>query len=235
MHRFDNRDHAGRELARRLRRYRDCRGGIVVALPRGGVPVAYRIAAMLHLPLDVMPVRKLGIPGHEEVAMGAIAAGGLCITRAETIAALKIDPALADAVAYRELNEIDRQLSLYRCAQPPLRLQRRTVIVVDDGLATGATMTAAVKTIRNQHPERIVVAVPVGARLACAELAELADEVVCISMPVPFRAVGEAYADFRQTGDDEVIALLAQARSERRDTFSERRAVPRAAAGTPPP
>jgi putative phosphoribosyl transferase len=212
MKRFENRTHAGRLLARRLGKYRHQSGGLVLALPRGGVPVGFAIAQKLELPLDVIPVRKLGVPGREELAMGAIAEGGLCVTKSEVIAMFDIDSALVDAVAYRQLREIDRQVALYRAGQPPLVLQRRTVILVDDGLATGATMMAAVKTVRKQHPDRLVVAAPVGAVETCKEMEQFADEVVCLMTPEPFYAVGLAYDDFGQTSDDEVLDLLARAR-----------------------
>jgi putative phosphoribosyl transferase len=212
MKRFENRTHAGRLLAKRLSRYSHQQGGLVLALPRGGVPVAFAIAQRLELPLDVIPVRKLGVPGREELAMGAIAEGGLCVTKAEVISMFGIDSTLVDAVAYRELREIDRQAGLYRAGQPPLHLQRRTVILVDDGLATGATMMAAVKTVRKQHPDRLIVAVPVGAAETCKEMEQFADEVVCLSTPEPFYAVGQGYEDFGQTSDDEVLDLLARAR-----------------------
>jgi putative phosphoribosyl transferase len=212
MKRFDNRTHAGRLLAKRLNRYSHQPGGLVLALPRGGVPVAFCIAQRLELPLDVIPVRKLGVPGREELAMGAIAEGGLCVMKKEVIDSFGIEPALVDAVAYRQLREIDRQVALYRAGMPTLRLQRRTVILVDDGLATGATMMAAAKTVRKQHPDRLVIAVPVGAAETCIEMEQLADEVVCLMTPEPFHAVGMAYEDFGQTGDDEVLGLLARAR-----------------------
>jgi putative phosphoribosyl transferase len=212
MKRFENRTHAGRLLAKRLSRYSHQQRGLVLALPRGGVPVAFAIAQRLELPLDVIPVRKLGVPGHEELAMGAIAEGGLCVTKVEVISMFGIDSTLVDAVAYRELREIDRQAGLYRAGRPPLHLQRRTVILVDDGLATGATMMAAVKTIRKQHPDRLIIAVPVGSAETCKEMQQFADEVVCLLTPQPFYAVGQGYEDFGQTPDEEVLDLLAKAR-----------------------
>lgn len=225
MKRFENRTHAGRLLAKRLKKYSHQSGGLVLALPRGGVPVGFAIAQSLELPLDVIPVRKLGVPGREELAMGAIAEGGLCVTRSEVISMFGIEPTLVDAVAYRELREIDRQADLYRAGQPPLLLQRRTVILVDDGLATGATMMAAVKTVRKQHPDRLVVAVPVGSAETCNEMEQFADEVVCLETPEPFYAVGMAYDDFGQTPDEEVLDLLARAREwsepAHRDAISE--------------
>ena len=211
MERFENRTHAGQLLAKRLNKYSHQSDGLVLALPRGGVPVGFAIAQRLELPLDVIPVRKLGVPGREELAMGAIAEGGLCVTKAEVIEMFGIDSTLVDAVAYRELREIDRQATLYRAGKAPLHLRRRTVILVDDGLATGATMMAAVKTVRRQHPDRLIVAVPVGAEETCKEMEQFADEVVCLWMPKPFYAVGMAYENFGQTSDEEVLDLLAKA------------------------
>jgi putative phosphoribosyl transferase len=210
MKRFENRLQAGALLARRLAKYREQESTIVLALPRGGVPVAFSVAKKLALPFDVLPVRKLGIPGREETAMGAIAEGGLCVMKSEVLDMFRLDTALVDAVAYRELHEIERQSTLYRAHRPVPQLQRRTVILVDDGLATGATMMAAVKTVRKQHPARLVVAVPVGAPSSCTELLQYADDVVSLLMPRQFYAVSAYYQDFSQVSDDEVLDLLEQ-------------------------
>lgn len=212
MKRFENRLMAGALLARRLAKYRSNNEAVVLALPRGGVPVAFAVAKKLHLPLDVLPVRKLGVPGHEEFAMGAIADGGVCVTMDDVTHMLQLDAASIDAVANRELQEIERQTNLYRANQPPLQLQGRTVILVDDGLATGATMQVAVKTARKQLASRIVVAIPVGAQDSCSTMQQQADEVVCPLMPQDFRAVSLYYENFSQVSDQEVLDLLEQSR-----------------------
>ena len=207
---FRNRRHAGQVLARHLGAYAAQSGTIVLGLPRGGVPVAWEVARALRAPLDVAVVRKLGLPGHEEVAMGAIAAGG---GRVMTGAGADrvVSAAAVDAVVARETAELARREAVYRGGRPPPALAGRTVILVDDGLATGATMRAAVRAARLQAPARIVVAVPVAAQSSCAELHAEADEVVCAMTPVHFHAVGQWYDDFEATGDDEVRALLAAA------------------------
>jgi putative phosphoribosyl transferase len=210
MKRFENRLQAGTLLARRLAPYRQQSGAIVLALPRGGVPVAFAVARKLALPLDVLPVRKLGVPGREEFAMGAIAEGGMCVIKSEVIDMFQVDTSLIDAVAYREIHELERQAALFRAGLAPLQLQRRTVILIDDGLATGASMTAAVKTVRLQHPAKLVVAVPVAAPESCAELRKIADDVVALSQPRPFYAVSAYYEDFAQVPDAEVCDLLEQ-------------------------
>ena len=204
---YRDRAHAGAVLARQLERFRGDPGAIVVALPRGGVPVGGEIARELGLPLDVFVVRKLGVPGHEEYAMGAIASGGIRVTNPQT-AALQIAPDAIEAVARVEQRELERREKLYRGARPPLEVRGRTVILVDDGLATGASMRAAVLAMRRLAPARIVVAVPVGAPDACESLRSDADEVVCAKVPRPFGGVGSWYDDFRQTGDDDVRRAL---------------------------
>jgi predicted phosphoribosyltransferase len=206
---FRDRTDAGRLLAGELTRYADRRDVVVLALPRGGVPVAAEVARALHAPLDVFLVRKLGVPGHEELAMGAIATGGVRVLNDEVVAALEIPEQVIDEVAAEEQRELERRGCLYRGDRPPLPVRDRTVILVDDGLATGSTMRAAVAALRRQGPRRIVVAVPVGAHDTCAELADEADEVVCARTPRPFRAVGLWYDDFSQTTDEEVRSLLA--------------------------
>jgi predicted phosphoribosyltransferase len=186
---------------------------IVLGLPRGGVPVAFEIAHALHLPLDVFVVRKLGVPGQEELALGAIAGGGMVVLQSDVIAAFSIQQETIDAVVARERLEIERREAAYRDGRPSARLDGRTVILVDDGLATGATMTAAVRALR-PVARRVLVAVPVAALSTRDELRREADQVVCLETPEPFHAVGEFYRNFDQTSDAEVRALLAQARSE---------------------
>lgn len=205
---YDDRRNAGRHLARQLQKYAGRDDVIVLALPRGGVPVAYEVAEALGAPLDVFLVRKLGSPGHAELAMGAIASGGVRVINDDVVQALAVRPEQIDAAAARELVELERREREYTEGRPGVTLAARTVIVIDDGLATGSTMRAAVQAIRQQHPARIVVAVPVGAQDTCEDLQALADEVVCGRMPMPFSAVGQWYLDFRQTTDDEVRMLL---------------------------
>jgi putative phosphoribosyl transferase len=210
MH-FLDRAHAGQYLATKLMEYRGRADVIVLALPRGGVPVGVEIARDLHVPVDVFLVRKLGVPGHPELAMGAIASGGVRVLNAHLISELGIPPAAIEEVSIRELAELERRDRLYRGERPPPRLGGRIVILVDDGLATGATMEAAIEAARLHHPARVIVAAPVGAHDTCARLKRLADDVVCAATPEPFRAVGLWYDRFDQTSDDEVIDLLRQA------------------------
>jgi erythromycin esterase-like protein/adenine/guanine phosphoribosyltransferase-like PRPP-binding protein len=209
--RFRDRTDAGCQLAGRLMTYAGRSDVIVLGLPRGGIPVAHEIASRLKLPLDVFLVRKLGVPGHPELAMGAIAVGGIEVLSHSLVRELAIPNALIQRVAARERLELERRDSLYRANRPPAIVQHRTVILVDDGLATGASMEAAILALQPQAPGRIVVAVPVGARETCARLARMADEVVCLAMPEPFDAVGLWYEDFSQTSDDQVTRLLASA------------------------
>jgi putative phosphoribosyl transferase len=212
---FQDRRHAGRALAERMAAYADRRDVIVLALPRGGVPVACEVSRALHAPLDVFVVRKLGVPGHEEYAMGAIASGGVRVLDAPVAHRLGISQAEVEAVEAIERHELERRESTYRGGREPLPLLGRTVVVVDDGLATGATMRVALKALRLQCPGRVVVAVPVASSQAVSRLAHDADEVVCVSVPPAFSSVGQWYADFDQTSDDEVLELLGQ---ERRGT-----------------
>lgn len=205
---FRDRIEAGELLADSLQTYRDRDNVIVLALPRGGVPVAAEIARRLHVPFDVFVVRKLGVPGHEELAMGAIASGGVRLVNDEVVVPLGIPPNVIDSVARSEQIELARREELYRGTREPIGLTGKTVILVDDGLATGSTMRAAVMAVRRQQPARIVVAVPVGARETCAGLAREADDVVCLRTPDPFVAVGLWYRDFTPTSDSEVRALL---------------------------
>jgi predicted phosphoribosyltransferase len=209
--RFRDRYDAGRRLATKLGEYAERDDVIVLALPRGGVPVGAEVARALGAPLDVFLVRKLGVPGHEELAMGAIASGGVRVLNPDVLDQLRIAPKWVDAVAAQELEELTRREKAYRDGRPAPEVRGKTVILVDDGLATGASMKAAVAAIRERGPARIVAAVPVGARETCQELAELADEVVCAETPDPFFAVGSWYVDFDQTNDDEVRGLLAEA------------------------
>jgi putative phosphoribosyl transferase len=213
--RFRDREEAGellgRELARRLVRRDDV---IVLALPRGGVPVGYGVAHALDVPLDVFIVRKLGVPGHEELAMGAIASGGVRVLNRDVLDYMPVPQRTIDAVAEREQQELERREREYRGARPPLDVKEKTVIVVDDGLATGSTMRAAVAALRKMEPRRIIIAVPVAAESTCNDFrAEgIADDVVCLRTPEPFQAVGLWYSDFTQTSDDEVHELLSRGR-----------------------
>jgi putative phosphoribosyl transferase len=219
--RFRDRREAGRFLAQKLKAYADKPDVLVLALPRGGVPVAYEVAQALHAPLDVFIVRKLGVPGHEELAFGAIASGGVRVLN-DLVGPLEISRDTIEAVTKRERQELQRRERIYRDDRPAPDVRDRTVLLVDDGLATGSTMRAAVAALRQQGPRRIVVAVPVGAPDTCFALEDEADEVVCVRKPMPFSAVGIWYADFSQTTDEEVHALLEQAAAGRsRDTNEE--------------
>lgn len=205
---FQDRRDAGRELAKELMKYAGRPDVLVLALPRGGVPVGYEVAQSLRAPLDIFVVRKLGLPGREELAMGAIASGGIRVLNEEVVRGLRISPHTIDAVARDEEQELARRERLYRGERPPLDVLGRVVILVDDGLATGSTMRAAVAALRQKNPKRIVVAVPVGAAETCREFAEEADEAICAKAPEDFRAVGMWYDDFSQTSDEEVHELL---------------------------
>ena len=209
--RFHDRSDAGRQLAARLTAFAGRSDVIVLGLPRGGVPVAHEVAVRLKAPLDVWLVRKLGVPGHPELAMGAIAAGGIEILSTDLIRELGVPPALVRQVAVRERLELERRDALFRAGRRAAVVRDRTVILVDDGLATGSTMQAAVLALKQQAPARIVVAVPVGSRQACEQLRRIVDEVVCVSTPEPFDAVGLWYEQFSQTSDEEVTRLLAAA------------------------
>jgi putative phosphoribosyl transferase len=211
---FRDRRDAGRQLAAALSDYAGRPDLVVLALPRGGVPVAYEVATALGAPLDVFLVRKLGVPGREELAMGAIASGGVRVVNDEVVRELGIPDELIDAVAAAELQELRRREQAYRDGRPAPPVRGKTVILVDDGLATGSSMRAAVEALRRVGPARIVVAVPVAAPEVCAEFEDLADDAVCARTPVPFRAVGLWYDDFSQTTDEEVRALLADAAAQ---------------------
>jgi predicted phosphoribosyltransferase len=207
---FRDRVEAGEVLAEGLLQYRDRDDVIVLALPRGGVPVAAEIARRLHAPFDVFVVRKLGVPGHEELAMGAIASGGVRLLNDDVVGPLGIPSNVIDSVARNEQIELERREELYRGSRAPIGLVGKTVILVDDGLATGSTMRAAVKAVRQQKPAQVIVAVPVGAPETCAMIAREADDVVCVRTPEPFVAVGLWYRDFTPTSDREVRALLGR-------------------------
>lgn len=208
--RFLDRRDAGRQLASRLAAYADRPDVIVLALPRGGVPVAYEVARTLRVPLDVMLVRKLGVPGHEELAMGAVAIGGVRVLDPGVIRVARVTPAELEAVTEVEERELARRAAEYRGDRPFPVIEGRTVILVDDGLATGATMRAAVMALRQEHPAQLVVAAPVAPPQTCAEFQEIADDVVCAVTPDPFYAVGLWYDDFGQTTDEEVRKLLGE-------------------------
>lgn len=208
MEPYRNRTEAGRELARQLTAYQGRPDVVVLALPRGGVPVAHQVAQALGAPLDLLLVRKLGVPGHEELAMGAIARDALVLNEEILEAYCVADAALARTIE-SEQAELQRRDRLYRGERPLPVVQGRTVILIDDGLATGSTMRAAVSALRQHRPARIVVAVPVGAEEACELLRELVDEVVCARTPEPFCGVGRWYEDFTQTTDREVRELLS--------------------------
>jgi putative phosphoribosyl transferase len=210
--RFRDRHHGGRELARALApRFGGRDVVVVLALPRGGVPVAYEVATALGATLDAFVVRKLGVPGHEELAMGAIASGGVLVLDQGIVRALGIGRDALQRVAARELRELQRREAAYRGSREPPELAGKTVILVDDGLATGATMKAAAQAVREHGPARIVVAVPVASAQTCDELRHEVDEIVCLLTPEPFHAVGLWYEDFSPTSDDEVQELLARA------------------------
>jgi predicted phosphoribosyltransferase len=205
---FADRREAGRQLAERLRAYAGRTDVVVLALPRGGVPVAYEVADALGATLDLFLVRKLGTPGHRELAMGAIASGGVRVLNDDVVRWYGIPPDAIDAVAEEEQRELERRELLYREGRAPARIDGQVVILVDDGLATGSTMRAAVGAVKAQGPSAVIVAVPVGASETCRGLAMLADAVVCARMPEPFSAVGQWYLNFEQTTDEEVRQLL---------------------------
>jgi predicted phosphoribosyltransferase len=197
-------------LAARLEKYAGKPDVMVLALPRGGVPVAFEVARVLHAPMDVFIVRKLGVPGHEELAMGAVASGGVRVLNDHVVAGLGIPEYVIDAVVKWETEELKRRERLYRGNRPPADVRGKTVILVDDGLATGSTMLAAVQALRQQGPARIVVAVPVASPDTCELMKAYVDEIVCAATPEPFYAVGLWYEDFSQTTDEEVRELLAR-------------------------
>ena len=208
---YRDRIDAGKQLAARLADYADRDDVLVLALPRGGVPVAHEVAKALGAPLDIFLVRKLGVPGHEELAMGAIATGGVRVLNDDVVDYLRIPGEVIDAVAADELRELERRERAYRGDRPEPDVRGKTIILVDDGLATGSTMRAAASALRRQDPARIVVAVPVSAAQTCDEYRMGVDEIICASTPEPFMGVGQWYRDFSQTTDEEVRELLAKA------------------------
>ena len=211
---FLDRYDAGQRLAEKLSRYADQSDLLILALPRGGVPVGYEVARALHAPLDVFLVRKLGFPGREELAMGAIDTGGVRILDWQLVQMYGVPPDAIERVTMAEQRELERRERLYRDGRPAPDVKGRTVILIDDGLATGSTMRAAVEALREEGARKIVVAVPVAPEDTCAALREEVDEIICAVTPEPFRAVGIWYADFSETSDEEVRDLLARAARE---------------------
>lgn len=211
MMQFRNRVEAGQQLAKRLTKYVNRPDVLVLALPRGGVPVGYEVAQALKAPLDVFVVRKLGVPGHEELAMGAIASGGVRVLNGSVVEGLSIPEDVIDAVAARELRELERRERAYRDDRPAPDMQGRTVILVDDGIATGSTMKAAIKALRQLEAARIVVATPTAALSTVREMGPDVDELVAVMTPADFAGVGQWYEDFSQTTDEEVRELLDKA------------------------
>jgi len=208
--RYQDRIEAGRLLAERLAKYKNRPDVVILALPRGGVPVGFEVAQALNAPLDVFVVRKLGVPGQEELAMGAIASGGVLVLNEEVVQMLRIPDALIEATVAKEVEELERRERLYRGDRPRLDARDRVAILIDDGLATGSTMRAAARALRRHHPSRVVVAAPVAASSTCDELSNEVDEVICAETPEPFYAISLWYRDFTQTTDDQVRELLAQ-------------------------
>jgi putative phosphoribosyl transferase len=208
--RFRDRRAAGIELASKLHEFAGRSDVVVLALPRGGVPVGFEVAEVLRAEFDVFVVRKLGTPGHRELAMGAIASGDVRVLNDDVVRWYAIPDSVIDMVAREELAELQRRERMYRADGPPIAVENRTVILVDDGLATGSTMRAAVQAVRARGPSRVVVAVPVAAPSTCRELEDLADRVICARTPEPFSAVGQWYVDFEQTTDEEVRRLLQE-------------------------
>jgi putative phosphoribosyl transferase len=211
---FKDRRDAGRQLAERMVEYADRDDTVVLGLPRGGVPVAYEVAQAIHAPLDIFIVRKLGVPGHEELAMGAIASGGVRVLNDDVVRGLRIPEDVIDAVAERQWQELRRREQTYRGDRDRIPLAGKTAILIDDGLATGSSMRAAVEGLRKQDPKEIVVAVPTAAIETCAMFRDLVEDVICAHTPRPFYGVGAWYEDFAQTTDEEVRDLLARAEQE---------------------
>jgi len=208
---FIDRIDAGQQLAKALGQYADSKNVVVLALPRGGVPVAYEVAKVLRVPLDVMVVRKLGVPGQKELAMGAIASGNIRVMNKDIVTQLNISQQDIDEVAEQESLELVRREQLYRGNSPRYELRDKTIILVDDGIATGATMRAAIAAIKQQHPAQLVVAVPTSALDTCNTISRGVDKVICLSTPEPYIAVGCWYRNFSQTSDEEVSQLLRKA------------------------
>ena len=208
---FKDRLDAGRQLAKKLSKYANRSDVLILALPRGGVPVAFEVAKELNVKMDVFIVRKLGVPGNEELAMGAIASDNIIVLNEDVVRSFQISKKVIDAVAAREVRELERREHIYRGKRPKLSISGSTVILIDDGLATGATMKAATAAIKTKNPTKIVIAVPTGAPDTCRSFEAKVDEVICVAMPEPFYAVGAWYEDFSQTTDIEVCVLLEQA------------------------
>ncbi len=211
MPRFTDRREAGQQLAQELSDYADRENLVVLGLPRGGVPVAFEVAKALQAPLDVFVVRKLGVPGNPELAMGAIASGGVRVLNEDVVRTMSIPDREIERVTNEERQKLKEREEIYRGARPGVDLQGKTVVLVDDGLATGATMRAAVSALREHDPERIVVAVPTAPPETCSEFEDVVDEIVCLTTPRPFFGVGGAYRDFSQTTNEEVRDLLERA------------------------
>jgi putative phosphoribosyl transferase len=216
--RFQDRAQAGRLLGEKLADFADCPGLVVLGLPRGGVPVAFEVARRLRAPLDVCLVRKLGVPGHGELAMGAIATGGVCFLNDSIIRSLDISPDIIDQAIDRKRHELEERERAFRI-DGPMELRGRVVVLVDDGLATGSTMRAAVMAVRQMSPSRVIVAVPVAARDTYRDFTQLADEIVCVQTPANFEGVGQWYEDFTQTSNGEVRRLLEQGAKFGSDTM----------------
>jgi putative phosphoribosyl transferase len=206
---FHDRADAGRKLAKELRSYADRNDVLVLGIPRGGVVVAFEVAKALHAPLDIFVSRKLGVPGQEELAFGAVSSGGVRILDQEIVGALAIPQRQIEECSQRAREELERRERLYRGGRPPLALEGRTVILVDDGIATGSSMRAAIQALRQLKPARLAVAVPVAPQATCARLKREVDELVCVQTPKYFYAIGQFYEDFSQVGDEEVSELLA--------------------------
>ena len=219
---YRNRSEAGKHLAAQLAKYANREDVLVLALPRGGVPVAFEVAKALGAPLDIFLVRKLGVPGHEELAMGAIATGGVRVLNPDVVDYLGIPASVIDTVAADELRELERRERAYRGDRPEPDVRGKTVILVDDGLATGSTMRAAAAALRQRAPARIVVAVPVSAPQTCDEYRMGVDEIICANTPEPFYGVGLWYEDFSQTTDEEVRELLEKARHDYADEIDQK-------------
>jgi putative phosphoribosyl transferase len=216
MEKYIDRKEAGIVLAKHLKDYVNQLNAIVLALPRGGVPVAFEVAKALSIPLDIFVVRKLGVPGHEELAMGAVASGGTVVFNEQLMSQLNLDKSSIDAVLQSEQKELVRRERLYRGNRPFPELSGKTIILVDDGIATGSTMQAAVMALRKHKPASIIIAVPVAAYATCEEMATLVDKIICPLRPINFYAVGLWYEQFSQTADSEVIELLEKSNSARK-------------------
>lgn len=223
---FKNRQEAGRELATRLTKYANREDVLVLGVPRGGIPVASEVATALHVPLDIFVLRKLGVPGHEELAFGAIGSGGVRILNADVVDRLGISELEIAAAMQEQTRELERREKLYRGDRPPLDVHGRTVILVDDGIATGASLRAAIHAIRKMKPAAIVVATPVAPRETCNRLRQEVDELVCVDIPEPFYAIGEFYIDFSQVSDGQVVELLDRAMHQKMEKHPQEAAAP---------